>query len=290
MCQPLRERALRERVLRAKLAAYGEEHARVAGALLSRCQERCWGGARARWRCAPSPPTSRPTATGTLTPSTPTPAAAASARSGQPAAKDPRASGKKQQSQVQQSNQRIDGYIRQLKPSMSEMAAQVLELYYQFSPDSVLEYATYDESTDQWIRDEIKRVKLRNRNMTIEVARTSVQDNPDAILQRAMTDYEIWSKEPLVGMNVQRRWELVRQTMFAERKTNISKLLPPLKQLMQEMQQQDQQLGGPEASPSQQALLEAAHEKAGKPKKEGGTGKRQGSSDHRPSQLDRGQK
>lgn len=216
--------------------------------------------------------------------------AAASARSGQPAAKDPRASGKKQQSQVQQSNQRIDGYIRQLKPSMSEMAAQVLELYYQFSPDSVLEYATYDESTDQWIRDEIKRVKLRNRNMTIEVARTSVQDNPDAILQRAMTDYEIWSKEPLVGMNVQRRWELVRQTMFAERKTNISKLLPPLKQLMQEMQQQDQQLGGPEASPSQQALLEAAHEKAGKPKKEGGTGKRQGSSDHRPSQLDRGKK
>ena len=214
--------------------------------------------------------------------------AASGARGGRESQKDPRASGKKQQSLIGQSNQRIDGYIRELKGSMSEAASQVLELYYQFSPDSVLEYASYDETTNAWVRNEIKRVQLRNRNMTIEVSRTSVLDSPDAILQRALTDYEIWSKEPLVGMNIKRRWELVRDTMFAEKKKNIPKLLPPLKDLLQEMQQQDQ-MSGPDGTPSQQALLEGVQEKTGHKKKEP-TGKRQGGKDLRPSQLDRSQK
>jgi hypothetical protein len=214
--------------------------------------------------------------------------ASSGARSGRPEVKDPRASGKKQQSQVQQSNQRIDGYIRELKGSLSEAASQILELYYQFSPGSVIEFASYNESTDKWIRNEIRRVQLRNRNMTIEVARTSVLDSPDAIMQRAFTDYEIWSKEPLVGGNIKRRWELVRATMFAERKPNVGKLLPPLDQIIQEMQQQDA-LSGPEGTSSTQALHEGVQEKTGKKKNEP-TGKRQGSKDNRPSQLDRSQK
>jgi len=203
------------------------------------------------------------------------------------APKDPRASGKKKQIEIGQSNQRIDGYIRELRPAFIEMASQVLELYYQFSPETVMAYSSYDETTDAWIRNEIKRVSLRNRNMTIELARTSVLDNPDSVLQRALTDYELWSKEPLVGGNIQRRHELIRDTMFAERKKNISKLLPPLPQLLQEMQQQDALAQG---SPSHQNLLDSIQEKTGKPKKEEPSGKRQGSSDHRPSQLDRSQK
>ena len=123
--------------------------------------------------------------------------------------------------------------------------------------------------------------------MTIEIGRTSVLDNPDAVLQRAMTDYQLWKDEPLVGQNIQRRWELVRQTMFAERKKNIEKLLPPLRQILEEMKQQDA-LGGEDTTPSHQALLEGTQKNSGKSKKE--TGKRQGSSDHRPSQLDRSQK
>lgn len=209
---------------------------------------------------------------------------ASGARSNQQ--RDPRASGKKVQALIGQSNQRIDGYIRELKPSMSETAAQGIELYYQYAPSKVVEYGSYDESTNTWVHNEIERVKLRNRNMTIEVARTSVLDNPDSILQRAMTDYELWSKEPLVGGNIKRRWVLIRDTMFAERKKNVPELLPPLDQLLQEMQQQDALAQG---SPSHQNLLEGIHEKTGKGKKEP-SGKRQGSSDHRPSQLDRSQK
>jgi len=211
---------------------------------------------------------------------------ASSARSGI-AQKDPRASGKKKDLEIGQSNQRIDGYIRELRPSLVEVASQTLELYYQFSPTKVLEYSSYDEASGEFARNEIQRVKLRNRNMTIDLARTSVLDNPDKVLQRAMADYEIWSKEPLVGGNIQRRHELVRTTMFAERKPNIPKLLPPLPQLLQEMQQQDALAQG---SPSHQNLLASVHEKTGKPKKEGADGRRQGSSDHHSSQLDRSQK
>lgn len=123
--------------------------------------------------------------------------------------------------------------------------------------------------------------------MTIEVARTSVLDNPDSILQRALTDYQIWKDEPLVGGNIKRRWELVRETMFAERKKNISKLLPPLQVLLQEMQQQDQ-LGQEGGSQSHQALLGAAN--AAGNVKQGPNGARQGSKDLRPSQLDRSAK
>jgi hypothetical protein len=213
-------------------------------------------------------------------------------RSGKEASKDPRASGKKTQQLIGQSNQRIDGYNRELKPSMVEGASQVIELYYQFSPDSVIEYANYDESTDAWVRNEIQRNKLRNRNMTIEVARTSVLDSPDSVLQRALTDYQIWKDEPLVGMNIQRRWELVRDTMFAERKKNIGKLLPPLKQLLAEMQQQDALNGGQPDENGQPP--ETSHQKLLAGVQGGGgnkpNGKRQGSKDLRPSQLDRSQK
>ena len=214
--------------------------------------------------------------------------ASSGARSGMAEKKDPRASGKKQQAQIQQSNQRIDGYIRELKPSFIEHASQTLELYYQFAPDSVLPYSYYDESSGNFIRNEIRRTQLRNRNMTIEPARVSVLDNPDSILQRAATDYQMWKDEPLIGMNLKRRWQLVYDTLIAERKKNIPKILPNLKDLLQEMQDQDKQMGGAEEGSSHQALLQAAHG-AGNKKREP-DGKRQGKEDHRPSQLDRSKK
>lgn len=199
--------------------------------------------------------------------------------------RDPRASGKKVQQLIGQSNQRIDGYIRELRPSYKEVASQVLELYYQFSPDTVISYSSYDESTDAWIRNEIQRTALRNKNMTIEVARTTVMDNPDTMLQRALTDYQIWKDEPLVGGNLLRRWELVRDTMFAEKKKNIPKLLPPLKQIIEEMQKQDSLAQG---GPSHQGLLESVGGKS--PDENEPDGKRQGSPDFSPQKLDRSKK
>lgn len=164
-----------------------------------------------------------------------------SLRAGTPQSKDPRASGKKAQAQIQQSNIRVDDYIKELMPPTNEIGSQSLELYYQFSPKSVIPYAQYDQETGNWIKKEIARAKLRNRNMHVKVARTTMLDNPDQILQRAMVNYQIWSKEPMIGGNMQRRHELIRRTLFAQREKDPSKLLPSLEQMQQEMNQQIQQ-------------------------------------------------
>lgn len=159
-------------------------------------------------------------------------------RSGAGQQKDPRAPAKKVAMQIQQSNVRIDDYLKELSFPTNEVGAQTLELFFQFSPTSILKFAMYDKDSMQWAQDQIKRSQLRNRNLSVEVARVSVLDNPDSVLQRAFVDYQIWSKEPLIGGNLKRRHELVRQTLFAERKKDIPKLLPNLETTLKEMEEQ----------------------------------------------------
>lgn len=201
-----------------------------------------------------------------------------SLRSGTPQTKDPRASGKKAQAQIQQSNIRVDDYIKELMGPTNEIGSQVLELYYQFSPKSVIPYARYDESTGNWVRKEIQRAKLRNRNMHIKVARTSILDNPDQIMQRALVNYQIWSKEPMIGGNPVRRHELIRRALFAEREKDISKLLPPLQVILQEMQQAQAQAM---ADPAMAQLHGTIQNKVGKApdKEDRKNGMRQGGPD-----------
>lgn len=197
-------------------------------------------------------------------------------RAGSNQAKDPRASGKKAMAQVQQSNMRVDDYIKELVPSINEIGKQVLELYYQFSPDSVIKFSMYDQETGNMIQREIQRVKLRNRNMHINVARTTVMDNPDAILQRALTAYQLFSKEPLIGGNIARRHELLKRTLFAMRDKDPGKLLPPLKQIMAEQQQQQ---AAAQQDPATGEMHDTLQEKTGGGKDDEKDGKRQGGPD-----------
>lgn len=199
-------------------------------------------------------------------------------RSGTPQTKDPRASGKKTAQQLQQSNVRVDDYIRQLMIPTNEVGSQCLELYYQFAPQAVLPYAQYSPETGQWLQKEIQRVKLRNRSMHVKVARTSVMDNPDAVMQRALTNYQLWSQEPLIGGNMIRRHELVKRTLFAEREKDVTKLLPPLQQILQEMNQAKQQaLVDPAAAQTQGSLDDKTSQSKSKDKKD--VGKKQGGPD-----------
>lgn len=199
-------------------------------------------------------------------------------RAGTNSNKDPRASGKKAASQIQQSNQRVDDYIKEFIPSVNESGKQDLELYYQFSPDSVIKFSMYDESTGAMIQREIARAKLRNRNLHINVARATVLDSPDAVLQRALVTYQLFSKEPMIGGNMQRRHELLKRTLFAMRDKDPGKLLPPLKQMIEE---QKQQLAAAQQDPATAQMHEGLQKKAGegdsKGKKE--MGQRQGGPD-----------
>lgn len=206
-----------------------------------------------------------------------------SLRSGSPTAKDPRASGKKAQVQLGQSNIRVDDYIRELCPSTNEVGSQMLELYYQFSPGSLIPYAQYDQGAGQWLKNDINRAKLRNRNMQVMVARSSMRDNPDAELQRAMTFYQTFQKEPMVGGVQASRYELIRRTLFAAREKDINKILPPMDQLMKSLQAQQ---GAAQQDPAAAQMHEDIHGKAGKPEDEDNkTGVRQGGPDNSQGAL-----
>lgn len=199
-----------------------------------------------------------------------------SLRSGTPTNKDPRASGKKAMIQLQQSNVRVDDYIRELLPGTNEVGKQSLELYYQFSPTSLIPYSQYDEQSKQWLAKDMQRSKLRNKNMHIKVARTSVMDNPDSLMQRYFTFYQLFQKEPLIGGVLKRRHELLRRVIFSSREKDPSVLLPPIEEIIKEMQQQQAQA---EQDPAAKTLHDAATEKTGGGGDDEPTGKRQGGPD-----------
>jgi hypothetical protein len=201
-----------------------------------------------------------------------------SLRAGTPQTKDPRASGKKAQAQIQQSNIRVDDYIKELLPATNEVGSQILELFYQFAPNMVIPFAKYNPETEKWIRNEIQRTKLRSKNMHVAVARTTVMDNKDAMQQRALVRWQIWNQEPMIGGVPKRRHELIKRTLRDTGEKDITTLLPSLEQIQQEQleaqQQAAQHLGAA-------ALHGNIQQKVGEQpdQKEQAEGKRQGGPD-----------
>jgi hypothetical protein len=173
-------------------------------------------------------------------------------RSGREGTKDPRASGKKIQLQLQQSDIRVDDHMRELRIGTAEVGLQILELYYQYAPE-IITYFKQDQDTQKFVRMQIARQKLRGRDLYLEVARTSVNDNPDQLFQRQLTLYQLLSNEPMIGANMLRRRELIVRVLTAMRERNIYKLMPTVEQLLKELQQQEQLTS--ELSPSTHQAL-----------------------------------
>lgn len=164
---------------------------------------------------------------------------ASQSRTGRENSRDPRASGKKLQQLVQQSNQRLDDHMRELRLGTAELGSQLLELCYQFCPD-LIPYPKFNQDTKKYVMDKMDRKKLRNRNMVLEVARTTMADNPSQQVQRELTKYQLLSREPLIGGNMIRRRELLFRLLTAWRERDIEKLVPTVEEIQKEMQAQQQ--------------------------------------------------
>lgn len=160
-------------------------------------------------------------------------------RSGREVSRDPRAPAKKIAMMLQQSTQRIDDHLRELRYGTEETGYQMLELYYQFSPETI-SYPKFNPATQQFVQTQIKRAKLRNRNMFLQVARTSIMDNPAQLIQRYMTMYTLLRQEPLVANNLLRRRELIYRLLTAMRERDVEKIIPKVDVLLKEMSQQSQ--------------------------------------------------
>lgn len=158
-------------------------------------------------------------------------------RSGDQTKQDPRAPAKKVALLLQQSGTRIDDHMRELRYGTEELGYQILELYYQFSPDSI-SYPKFNPETQQFVKTQIARAKLRNRSMLLQVARTSIMDNPSQTVQRLLTIYQILSKEPLVAGNILRRREMLYRLLVALRERDVEKIIPKVPQLLKELEDQ----------------------------------------------------
>lgn len=158
-------------------------------------------------------------------------------RSGREVSRDPRAPAKKVQSLIQQSNQRLDDHMRELRIGTAELGAQLLELCYQFCPD-LIAYPKFNPDTQKFVKEQMDRKKLRNRGMVLEVARTSTADNPSQLVQRELTKYQLLVKDPFVGGMPGPHLELLRRLLTSWRERDIDKLLPPQEQIEQMLQKQ----------------------------------------------------
>ena len=171
---------------------------------------------------------------------------ASQSRTGRENARDPRASGKKLQQLVQQSNQRLDDHMRELRIGTAELGTQLLELCYQFCPDQI-PYPKYNPDTKAFVKQMMERKKLRNRNMVLEVARTTMNDNPSQIVQRELTKYQLLVKDPFIGGMPKYHLELLRRLMTAWRERDIDKMMPSEEELEQMLQKQAQTKAGAKA-------------------------------------------
>ncbi len=163
-------------------------------------------------------------------------------RSGTQTKQDPRSPAKKTAMLLQQSNQRIDDHMRELRYGTEELGYQYLELFYQFSPETIA-YPKFNPDTQQYVQGQVARAKLRSPNLILQVARTSVMDNPAQVVQRLLTVYQVVMKEPLVAQNILRRREVLYRLLTALRERDIDKIIPKVPQLLQEIHQQSGQQG-----------------------------------------------
>lgn len=170
-------------------------------------------------------------------------------RSGRESTRDPRAPAKKVALLIQQSNIRLDDHMRELKLGTAECGYQILELYYQYGPE-MISFGKQDpnDPTVKFVKAQIQRAKLRNSNMHLEVARTSVMDNPDQIVQREMMSYQLLVKDPLVGQLFSKRREALLRLLRGMREPRPEKLIPTYEEAVKELIQQQQLLASGMAS------------------------------------------
>lgn len=199
----------------------------------------------------------------------------AGVRSGQTLARDPRASGRKIDTLINESNTRVNDYLKELAVGTQEVARQIIDLYYQFGEDQI-GVPRQDAKTGVVVQAQIERMKLRDPSLIIRVDKTSLSDNPDIRSQMAMVKYDLWAKEPLIGQNMKRRRNLVHRTMSDMREKDIEEILPSEEQLLAEIAGQ-QGMTAPGAPAPVQALGQTLMEQGGRRTEP--DGKRQGSSD-----------
>lgn len=126
--------------------------------------------------------------------------------SGKESATDPRAPAAKAMMMLQETNMSINEYVDTLRGSFSELAFQVLQLYFQFIPKEMEYQITGDKGSEM---KKITRQELRMKSADFIVVGSTAEDNKYLDRQEFMTLVETMMKFPEVAQNPIARREIL---------------------------------------------------------------------------------
>jgi hypothetical protein len=159
------------------------------------------------------------------------------------------ASGVKTNALINQSLQRLEDPLEEIKKGVEESGDICLSHLYQFG-DPAINYSASGETGNTEFKTIHK--KFLRTGIKMKMAAVTVADTPDAMLQKGMGIHTLLMKtEPEFMNDSELRVEHLRQTLKEGRVKNVDKFLPPMKvlqqkkmkmmqQAMQQMQQQKQ--------------------------------------------------
>ena len=155
-------------------------------------------------------------------------------RSGRETPHDPRAPAAKTALLLQQSSIRLDDFIFMFLQKENEILDMAKKLYYQFGSDKI----TFNvEEGSAVLPKEIEKAKFNSENTHLQLAITSLLDNPEFLKQQWEDFYMKYTGEPFLMAIPDTRWKVINEIILNRPEAHGKGLLPPLEMIMQ-MQQQ----------------------------------------------------
>jgi len=162
-------------------------------------------------------------------------------RSGRETPNDPRAPAAKVGLLLQQSAVRLDDFIAGFIRKENEALDMCKKLYYQYGPDMIKFSA---EQNSRPVEVDIERSKFNLEKIHLQLAITSLVDNPDYLRQKWEEFYVKYSAEPMLGAIPEVRHKVLSQIVLNTPEANGLGILPPLEAVNEAVQSQAAQALG----------------------------------------------
>lgn len=178
-------------------------------------------------------------------------------RSGRETPNDPRAPAAKTAMLLQQSSVRLDDFVSDFIFTLNTVLDIAKKLYYQYGPETI---KFSKEENGQTVAVDIDRSKFNNDKIHLQLAITSLMDNPDFLRQKWEEFYQKFGPEPMLGAVPAVRWEILNQILLNTPEANGINLLAPLDKIQAMLQAQAPAGGaapGPAGGPANPTLKSA---------------------------------
>jgi len=158
-------------------------------------------------------------------------------RSGRETPNDPRAPAAKTAILLQQSTMRLDDFIFGFIQKENEVLDIAKKLYYQFGPEKLrfTVDSQNEKGENEVLKKEISRSWFGSDNIHLQLAVTSLMDNPDFLRQKWEEFYAKFGPEPMLGGIPDVRWEMLHQIVLNMPEARGKRILLTLNEISQKL-------------------------------------------------------